>query len=287
MKHFLTLRAPGISILWGTLLLLALSATGARAQSETDSINTDSTNTTIDTPRVEKDPRPYRKNLIKINLAALTMLKSYNFSYEHLLGRKVSFVFGYNKMSENTLSDLPITKRVSDKIFDDDDRIKDDLDRIRVSNTAYTAEFRFYGGQFSGARGFYLALYGRYVNTKINYDYEFQANTRTYNVPLKSNLKGYAGGILLGSQFIISRTISLDIYVGGHYGTIKGDADGPIDLSTMSQQDKTNLRDDIERTTTIRDKQYVDATVSNSGVTAKVKGPLIGLRGGFSLGIAF
>jgi hypothetical protein len=282
MKHFLTIRTPGISIFWGTLLLLALSATGANAQSETDS-----TTAVTDTPRVEKDPRPYRKNLLKINLAALTMVKSYNFSYEHLLGRKVSFVAGYNKMTEHTLSDLPITKRVSDKIFDDGDRIKDDLDRIRVSNTAYTAEFRFYGGQFSGARGFYLALYGRYVNTKINYDYEYQTNTRTFNIPLKSDLKGYAGGILLGTQFIIGRTISLDIYVGGHYGTIKGDADGPVDLSAMSQQDKLNLKNDLENTTTIRDKQYVNAAVNNSGVTAKVKGPLIGLRGGFSMGIAF
>lgn len=282
MKHFLTLRTPGISVFWGTLLLLAISATGAIAQSETDS-----TETVIDTPRIEKDPRPYRKNLLKINLAALTMVKSYNFSYEHLLGRKVSFVAGYNKMSENTLSDLPITKRVSDKIFDDGDRLNDDLDRIRVSNTAYTAEFRFYGGQFSGARGFYLALYGRYVNTKINYDYEYETNSATYNIPLKSDLKGYAGGILLGTQFIISRTIALDIYVGGHYGTIKGDADGPVDLSAMSQQDKMNLKDDLESTTTIRDKNYLNAEVSNSGVTAKVKGPLIGLRGGFSLGIAF
>ncbi|SMC53490.1 DUF3575 domain-containing protein [Pedobacter nyackensis] len=282
MKHFLNLKAPGISIFWGTLLLLALSATGANAQSETDS-----TNTVIDTPRIEKDPRPYRKNLLKINLAALTMVKSYNFSYEHLLGRKVSFVAGYNKMSEKTLSDLPITDKVSDKIFDDGDRVKDDLDRIRVSNTAYTAEFRFYGGQFSGARGFYLALYGRYVNTKINYDYEYETNSATYNIPLKSDLKGYAGGILLGTQFIISRTIALDIYVGGHYGTIKGDADGPVDLSSMSQQDKMNLKDDLEGTTTIRDKNYVNAAVTNSGVTAKVKGPLIGLRGGFSLGIAF
>jgi len=282
MKHFLTIRTPGISIFWGTLLLLAISATGANAQSETDS-----TSVVADTPRVEKDPRPYRKNLLKINLAALTQVKSYNFSYEHLLGRKVSFVAGYNKMTEKTVSDLPITERVSDKIFDDGDRLKDDLDRIRVSNTAYTAEFRFYGGQFSGARGFYLALYGRYVNTKINYDYEYATNTRSYTIPLKSNLKGYAGGILLGSQYIISRTISLDIYVGGHYGTIKGDADGPIDLSSMSQQDRMNLKDDIEATTTIRDKKYVNAAVNSSGVTAKVKGPLIGLRGGFSLGIAF
>lgn len=282
MKLSLNIRTPWISISWGTLLLIVLSTTGASAQSKTDS-----TRTVADTLRVEKDPRPYRKNLLKINLAALTMVKSYNFSYEHLLGRKVSFVAGYNKMSEQTLSDLPITKSVSDKIFDDGDRIKDDLDRIRVSNTAYTAEFRFYGGQFSGARGFYLALYGRYVNTKIKYDYEYATSTRTFNIPLNSNLKGYAGGILLGTQFIISRTISLDIYAGGHYGTIKGDADGSIDLTAMSQQDKKNLKDDLESTATIRDKKYLTAEVTNSGVNAKIKGPLIGIRGGFSLGIAF
>ncbi|WP_316813277.1 DUF3575 domain-containing protein [Pedobacter heparinus] len=273
MKTTSILKTSGILMMSWTASLILISLSALNAQ--TDSTKNDDAKA------------PYRKNIIKINLGAALALKSYNFSYERLLSRKISFVGGYNTMSENKVSELPLMKKVIDQAFDEDDEVKNDLDRIKVANTAYNGEFRFYLGRQPGARGAYFAIYGRYVDTKINYQYQFEGNTKTYDIPIKGNFKGFAGGILMGTQYIISRRVVIDVYFGGHYGKTKGDADGLVDLSSMSAQEKSELKDDLESIATINDKQYLTATVSNDGVHGKVNGPLIGLRAGFSLGIAF
>lgn len=281
MNPSLILTIPGSLRFSWTVLLTIISLSAAHAQ--TDSIK----NAQTDSIKNKPDMVFYRKNVLKMNLGAALALKSYNFSYEHMLGPKVSFVAGYNTMSERRLSELSLMRKLIDQTFDADDEVRNDLDRIEVANTAYTGEFRFYMGKHPGPRGFYIALFGRYAETKVNYQYQFDGNARTYDIPVKSKFKGFAGGLLLGTQCIISKRIALDIYVGGHYGKTKGDANGPVDLSSMSAQEKARLKDDLESLVVVRDKQYLTATVSNDGVQGKVSGPLIGLRAGFSLGIAF
>lgn len=221
-----------------------------------------------------------------MNLGGLA-LKSYNFSYERLLSKKISFSAGYNTMSKNKLSDLPLIKKASEKLLDEDDEIKDDFNKITVSNKAYTGEFRFYAGSHPGARGFYLALYGRYSDTRVNYDYDYEATSKTYNLPLKSKVTGFGGGLLLGTQFIIAKRVALDFYFGGHYGKSKGNGDALADLSTMTVEEKADLKEELESKVEISGKQYLTATVTNDGVKVKADGPLIGLRGGLSIGIAF
>lgn len=272
MKTTLILKTSGILMIsWTAVLTMMCLVVNA----QTDSIkNTEKTVL-------------YRKNMVKLNLGAALALKSYNFSYERMLSRKISFVAGYNTMSENKLSELPLMKKVIDQAFDEDDEVKNDLDRIKAANTAYTGEFRFYMGSQPGARGFYFALYGRYVDTKVNYQYQFEGNTKTFDIPIKGNFKGFAGGLLMGTQYVISKRVVIDVYFGGHYGKTKGDPNGLVDLSSMSAQEKTELKDDLESIGTINDKQYLTVTVDNDGVRGKVNGPLIGLRAGFSLGIAF
>jgi hypothetical protein len=232
-------------------------------------------------------PVNYPKNLVKINLGALLALKSYSFNYERMLTKKISFMAGYNTLPESKLSDMPLIKKVSDKLLEDGDPIKDDFDRIKVSNTAYTAEFRFYSGSNPGARGFYISLYGRYANTKSDYQYIYETNAKTYQLPIKADIKGFGGGILMGTQYIIAKRVALDFYVGGHYGKSNGDANAIADLSSMSTQEKADLQADLESLVEIRGKQYLKATVTNDGVMAKVNGPFIGLRAGASIGIAF
>lgn len=228
----------------------------------------------------------YRKNLVKMNLGGLA-LKSYNFSFERLLSKKISFIAGYNSMSESKLSDLPMVKKLSEKLLDEEDDIKDDFDKITVANKAYTGEFRFYTGSHPGARGFYLALYGRYSDTRVNYSYDYETNSRTYNLPIKSKVTGFGGGLLLGTQFIIAKRVALDFYFGGHYGKSKGNGDALTDLTSMTAQEKTELKEELESKVEMNGKQYLTATVTNEGVSVKADGPLIGLRGGVSIGIAF
>jgi len=232
----------------------------------------------------------YPKNNVQMNLSSLA-LKNYNFSYERSLSRKITFVAGYRFMPLSTVSDISLVKTVADKYLSDGDNLKNDLSNVSISNKTYTGEFRFYGGKHPGARGFYLSLYGRYTDMQVNYNYNFvAANNQKYLIPLKNNLKGFGGGLMLGSKWLIAKRVTFDWYViGGHYGKLTGDGAGAMNLSTLSAPDKNNLKGNLESDfTLIGDKSYLTATVDNAGVKTKVDGPFIGLRGlGFSLGIAF
>ena len=217
-------------------------------------------------------------------------LKNYNFSYERSLSRKVTFVAGYRYMPLSTIGDISLIKTVAEKYLADNDGLRNDLSNISTGNKTYTGEFRFYGGKHPGARGFYLSLYGRYTNMQVNYNYSYTtASNQKYMVPLQSSLKGYGGGVMLGSKFLIAKRVTVDWYIiGGHYGKISGDGQGITNLSTLSSTDKSKLKSQLESDFTVQNQSLVTATVDNAGVKAKVDGPFIGLRGlGFNLGVAF
>lgn len=239
-------------------------------------------------------PASYRKNNVKINLSSLA-LKNYSLYYERSLTRKISFSGGWRNMPASNVGELPAVKFLSEK-FDEDELING-INIMNASANAYTGEFRFYGGKKPGARGFYLSLYGRYTDMKIGYDYTYEANdydpvtyeytgTRSYNIPIKSNIKGFGGGLMIGAQWLIAKRVTFDWYIlGGHYGKLKGDANGFADMSSMNDYEKAYMKSDIESTGI---GNSITATVTNDGIIAKASGPFIGLRGaGFSLGIAF
>lgn len=169
--------------------------------------------------KLDLENKQYPKNNVQVNLSSLA-LKNYNFSYERSLSRKISFVAGYRFMPLTTIGDVPAIKKVVESYLQDDD-LKDKLSSISTSNKTYTGEFRFYGGKHPGARGFYLSLYGRYTNMPVNYNYAYETSTENYLIPLKSNLKGYGGGLMISSKFLIAKRITFDWYIiGGHYGKI-------------------------------------------------------------------
>ncbi|EOR93099.1 hypothetical protein ADIARSV_3739 [Arcticibacter svalbardensis MN12-7] len=228
----------------------------------------------------------YPKNSFKINLSSLA-LKNYNFTYERSLARKVSFVAGYRSMPSTNLGQISFVNKALDRM--DNTSLKDDLDQITTSNKTYTGEFRFYGGKHAGARGIYLSLYGRYSKFNVDYDYAYSTENKDYAIPISSSLKGLGGGLMIGAQWLIAKRVTFDWYViGAHYGSLKGDATGIADLSSMTNEEKADLKDDFEGKVSIADKNYFRADVSNNGITAKPDAPFIGIRGlGFNLGIAF
>jgi hypothetical protein len=275
MKNFYLLQAFGL-----TCLLLSLSNTSS-AQ-----VDTVSPAKTSSPTRLTKTV--FRKNIAKINLSSLAF-NSYNFNYERSLSRKITFVAGYNTMGKNVLGDLPLTEKITKQFLEKDNDIVNDLNKISVANNAYTGEFRFYGGRRPGARGAYLSLYGRYSNMKLDYDYDYEGPTKNYLIPIRTEVKGFGGGLMFGVQKLIAKRVALDIYIiGAHYGNLKGNADAAVDLSAMPATEKADLKEEIEALAEINGKRYVTATVVDKGVSAKADGPLIGIRGlGFSLGIAF
>ncbi|HVW62442.1 MAG TPA: hypothetical protein VHC48_20465 [Puia sp.] len=230
----------------------------------------------------------YSKNRLKINAASL-FLNNYSFSYERSLTRKISFVAGYRFMPRTVLGNISVVKKVIDQVAEDGDGIKNDINRISMSNNAFTGEFRFYMGHKPGARGFYLSLYGRYAHFDLDYAYQYEAGAKTYDIPIKAATKIWGAGMMIGAQWLIARRVTLDWYImGGHAGSIRGDASGMADLSGMSAEDKAGVKDDIESFFNVGDKKYITATVNDQGVQAKIDGPMFGLRAaGINIGIAF
>ncbi len=228
----------------------------------------------------------FRKNILKINLSSLAF-HNYSLSYERSLTRKITFVAGYRFMPETNLGSLRLTEKVSNALDEPD--ITDDLSKITTSNNTYTGEFRFYGGRHPGARGLYLSLYGRYTNIDFDYAYDYTTSGKTYLLPFKGTATGYAGGVMLGAQWLIAKRITFDWYIiGGHAGKLKVDAPATADLSSMTAAEKSALQDELESWIEIGDKNYIEATVTDQGAKAKVDDMLLGIRGlGFCLGIAF
>lgn len=242
---------------------------------------------TAQTDSIAKEPEVFRKNSVKINLSSLA-LNNYNFNYERSLSRKVSFVAGYRTMPSSVIGELPLTDKIFTKV--DNEKLRNDLNKISASNQTYTGEFRFYGGKHAGARGFYLSLYGRYAKFDVDYDYDYTSNSnQSYKVPLKSTLTGYGGGLMFGAQWLIAKRVTFDWYIiGAHYGKLIGDGAGKVDLSSLTDSEKQHLKVNLESIVTVKDKKYLDATVNNAGITTKTDAPFVGVRGlGFSVGIAF
>lgn len=236
----------------------------------------------------QKPAEPYSKNRLKVNVSSL-FLNNYSFSYERSLTRKISFVAGYRFMPKTQLGSISLVKKIIDQVADDGDGIKNDINKIGISNNCFTGEVRFYTGHKPGARGFYLSLYGRYSQFNIDYAYEYETGSKTFDIPIKASPKMWGAGLMIGAQWLIAKRITLDWYIlGGHYGSIKGDASGTADLSGMSSADKAGVKEDIEGLISIGDKKFVTATVTNQGVQARIDGPMVGLRGaGINIGIAF
>ncbi len=229
----------------------------------------------------------YPKNNVKMNLSSLA-LNNYSFYLERSLSKKVSFSLGYRTMPSSLLGDLPAIKKASEK-FSDGDELFDGINSITASNKAYTGEFRFYGGKKPGARGFYLSLYGRYTDIKLDYDYTYEAQNGPYSIPIKSSFKGIGGGLMIGAQWLIAKRVTFDWYVlGGHYGKLTGNGNGLANLTALSANEKAEIKSEIEDTGSLGGVTSVTANVNNTGLDVNATGPFIGLRGlGFSLGIAF
>lgn len=240
----------------------------------------------------------FRKNIVKINLTSLALFNNYSLSYERSLTRKITFVAGYSFMPETSLSSIylvekhtPLLERAAESYVGENVDITDYLNLATVSSNSMTGEVRFYSGTKPGARGFYLSLYGRYMNLKAAYPYEYETTEgRTYTLPFDGTLKGFGGGAMLGYQLMIAKRVTLDMYLlGGHYGRMKVDMPAMTDLSTMTPNERSGLQEDVESVNaSTSGKVDVAATVTDQGVILKGNAPFIGIRSlGFNLGIAF
>ena len=240
----------------------------------------------------------FRKNVVKINLTSLALFNNYSFSYERSITRKITFVAGYSFVPEASLASkylvekhTPSIEQAVESYIGEEVDIMNYLNLANVGSSSVTGEIRFYGGAKPGARGFYLSLYGRYMNFKAKYPYEYKTTeNRTYTLPFDGTIKGYGGGAMLGYQLMIANRLTMDLFIlGGHYGKMKIDMPAIADLSTMTPGEKSGLQEDVESVNgSTNGKIDVKASVSDQGVILEGSAPFVGIRSlVFSLGLAF
>jgi hypothetical protein len=120
------------------------------------------------------------KNVIKVNTLALIVA--------------TPSIFYERKLSDNLSGQLGVAY------------LNYTLNSTKFSGLILTPELRFYVKK-NAIDGFYLAPYFRYQNFKLEVDNG------------KATYTNYGGGVSLGRQWIFKKGFTMDLFVGGHYGS--------------------------------------------------------------------
>jgi hypothetical protein len=237
----------------------------------------------------EETPEVFRKNILKTNLSSL-MFKNYNLSYERSLSQKTTFVAGYRFMPKTVASQMFVSESFFNSTVESvDEDLAEEMDNIILGNSTYTGDIRFYAGKHTGARGFYVSLYGRYMNFDLAFPYEYTYDNSTYQLPFDGRLTGFGGGVMFGAQWLIAKRVTFDWYIiGANYGKFNIDLPAIVNLNTLSEGGKIDLKDELESANGEVKGLDIKASVTDQGAQLEGNAPFAGLRGaGFSLGIAF
>lgn len=228
----------------------------------------------------------YDKNVFKVNLTGLPF-RNFGFQYERMLSRKSSFNLGIRYMPNGS---IPMLSMLETTI--NDATAYSTLSAAALNGFAITPEFRVYLGKKGGPRGFYLAPFARYTTFNaslptVEFTYESTENDQTFiktrTIDMSGSLSGVTGGLMLGSQWRLGRSIYLDWWIiGASFGKSSGEL---IGLSQLDVDEQDGLREELLNL----DLPFVDYTVdvTSSGAKINFDGPFASLRGGLSLGIKF
>lgn len=219
-----------------------------------------------------------KMNIIKTNITAYAF-RNINITYERAISKKFSVSAGINMMPSGNIPFMnSFIKEGADEVSD-----------VKVSNTAFTIEARYYLGAGYG-RGFYIAPYYRYTSLKAdNFTYNYKDSTTGQVIPLDISGKAnaHSGGILLGAQWAIGKQKNwvLDLWiVGAHYGAGSGRFEG-IARSLLLPHQQNDMKVEVEGFGIPLIKYKVSA--DSKGVYADIDGPWAGLRSGLSVGYRF
>ena len=218
-----------------------------------------------------------RKNVVKY-LPVNIPFQSISFEYERMINARNSVILGVG---------LPNQKSIMGKYGMD---AGTDLKSFEIGTMHLRAAFRHYTGHQMLPKGFYIEPFLKYQNIKGNaavsgvddqsgqpYKGDFNLNFNTLNI-----------GFQLGTQFLIAKRVTLDLYfLGFEAGFLSGNVNAVSDQIS----DANNIKDDLDKT--IADLpsfigSKITVTQSGNKVNAKAAGiPYPWLRSGISIGIAF
>lgn len=223
------------------------------------------------------------KNTIKTNVLAYTF-RNFNLTYERAINKNIAI--------NATFATIPKGGVPFYNSFVNE-KTRADFGDIKMGNTAFTLEARYYFGKKFNS-GFYLAPYYRYTKMKVEdmvYDYKIvdtNSNISISNpVDLSGNISANSVGLMLGVQWLLGTKNNwvLDWWiVGGHYGGSNGNLEGKTKylLTPAQQRELEKELNDLDIPVV---KHSAEATVN--GANVKLDGPWAGLRSGLSFGYRF
>lgn len=215
------------------------------------------------------------KNLIKINLPALAV-SNFSFQYERAIGKKTAVGLGLRIRPEG---DLPF-KSFLEKQIDDPETWASFKD-TQLSSFAVSPEIKFYFGK-SVFHGFYLAPFVTYATYGGNVT-ALYGNNNENKLPLTGDITAITGGLKIGGQWALSKSIYLDLFIGPNYGVSSGSLAGSKALSQSDQDEVIKFLEDLEDLPLVK----IEYDVNANGAKASFDGPWGGLRGGLSIGFRF
>lgn len=224
-----------------------------------------------------------QKSLIKLNAGAL-LLNTFSIQYERMLTRKTSLSLGFRATPK---SGLPFKSTIESLI--DDDETWNNLRNLKTGSFAITPEFRYYFGK-NELSGFYLAPFARYSSYSAEMPFQYDITDPGTNtvlaqdvMPLTGTMNTYTAGIMIGSQWRLSKKFYLDWWIlGPNFGASKGSIDGSKTLSPFEQQDLREQLADLDIPLT--DYTY---EVNENGAKMDFNGGWAGVRAGLCIGFRF
>ncbi len=224
----------------------------------------------------EPDKQP--KNVVKLNLAALGF-QNVSLQYERAFHKNFSFAFQGGLLLSRTLPKQFQPKENSD--FSD----------LKFTGFNCASEIRIYLGKKAkhpAPRGFYIAPYARFSSYKASAFFMYTDSNAVpiQDVPVdfKATFKGFGGGLLIGTQFIIAKKVSIDWWIlGGHFGvaSLHGEMD-----SQIVQDNQYSFYEQLEEVSVPYGTKTFE--VKGSKASINLDGiPFGGIRSGFCLGVVF
>jgi len=219
-----------------------------------------------------------RNNVVKF-LPVNIPFQSISFEYERMLNTKNSIILGVG---------LPNQKSLIGKYGID--ATSSDLKTAELGTMHIRAAYRHYTGKRMLPKGFYIEPYLKYqkITGTASISGVDDQSGETYKGNFDLNLNTMNIGFQLGTQFLIAKRVTLDLYF---LGLEAGFLSGNVNAVSDQISDAVNIKDDLDKAIAdlpsfIGDK--ITVTQSGNKVNAKASSiPYPWLRGGISIGIAF
>jgi len=171
--------------------------------------------------------------------------------------------------------------------------IENERRKITMKSYSVMAGYRMYLGKHN-MRGFYFEPYMKYMGSKGSFPYMDTKTPDSTVYVLSSNYHGGGVGAQLGVQFLVAKSITLDLFLLGPEANLskwdidlteKSDETWTL-LDAKNAQDVLNdIVDDLPNFISENVKTSVDAP--SKTVSAKYNGFLPALRVGLSIGVRF